>query len=394
MDQVITSRIDTLRKTQIFAKATDGFLEQIASKLQEIPLKNEETIFYKGEKGHAMYIIENGSVKVHDGDHVFAILEAGEVFGEYSLIDTEVRSATITGAEDTLLLSLDQEAFYELVNKDEQVLKGILHLMVGRLRRLDVIQEELAQKKNQIEKQSVEIEKQNDKLTILNEEKNHLISIVAHDIRNPLSSAATFANLLQSDSELLSEDHNEYVKYLLKSVNRMTDLVTRILDVKAIEDKSLSVRPSKFDIGAEMQEVVDMVQDKVEKKDLKLVAEIDNVTGVLDQGLFRQIIENLVSNAIKFSPEKKTIWLLLNHTEKLITVTVKDEGQGFSKEDMTKIFGKFQQLSAKPTGGESSTGLGLSIVKKFVDSLQGSITCDSEKGKGACFVVKLPLFDE
>ena len=337
MDQVITSRIDTLRKTQIFAKATDGFLEQIASELKEIPLNNEETIFYKGEKGHAMYIIETGSVKVHDGDHVFAILEAGEVFGEYSLIDTEVRSATITGAEDTVLMSLDQDAFYELVNKDEQVLKGILHLMVGRLRKLDVIQEELAQKKNQIEKQNGEIEKQNDKLTILNEEKNHLISIVAHDIRNPLASAATFANLLRSDAELLSDDHNEYVKYLLKSLNRMTDLVTRILDVKAIEDKSLSVRPSKFDIGAEMQEIIDMVQEKASTKDLKLVTELDDIKGVLDQGLFRQIVENLVSNAIKFSPEGKKIWISLSRNEKLITLKVKDEGPGFTKEDMGKI---------------------------------------------------------
>ena len=341
-----------------------------------------------------MYIIDSGKVKVHDKSHIFAILEEGDVFGEYSLIDTEVRSATVTGTEKTLLLRLDQESFYELLNKSELVLQGILNLMVRRLRRLDVVQEELAQKNQQIEQQKVEIEKQNNKLTILNEEKNHLISIVAHDIRNPLASAATFANLLKSDQDQLSEDHNEYVFYLLKSLNRMTDLVTRILDIKAIEEKSLSVRPSKFDIGGEVNEVLDLIEEKASNKEIKLVRKMDKVEGILDQGLFRQICENLISNAIKFSPEKKKIWISLIKREKTIDFIVKDEGPGFTKDDMTKLFGKFQQLSAKPTAGESSTGLGLSIVKRLTEALKGEINCESENGKGATFTVKLPIFYE
>ena len=394
MEKVETSRINTLRKTQIFSQASDGLLEQIAGKLKEIHLKKDETIFYKGEKGHAMYVIDSGSVQIHDKEHVFAILKPGEVFGEYSLIDTEVRSATVTGAEDSLLFRLDQESFYELIRKDQQVLRGILSLMVGRLRKLDVIQEELSQKKNQIETQNEEIEKKNEKLTILNEEKNHLIAIVAHDIRNPLSSAATFANLLRSDSELLSEDHNEYVTYLVKSLNRMTDLVTRILDVKAIEDKSMSVRPIKFDIKSEIEEILDMVEEKAKGKELKIICELDEIEGILDQGLFRQIGENLISNAIKFSPAEKSIWVSLKKDDSKITFVVKDEGPGFTNSDMDKIFGKFQQLSAKPTGGESSTGLGLSIVKKFTDSMKGNISCKPGEGKGATFVVELPIFFE
>lgn len=392
MNETITSRVGTLRKTQMFSQAAESFLEQIADKLKEIPLKKDETIFFKGEKGHAMYIIESGKVKVHDKSHVFAILEEGDEFGEYSLIDTEVRSASVTGTEETVLLRLDQESFYELINNDEQVLKGILNLMVGRLRSLDVVQEELAQKNQQIEQQKDEIEKQNSKLKILNEEKNHLISIVAHDIRNPLASASTFANLLKSDEAQLSEDHNEYVFYLLKSINRMTDLVTRILDIKAIEEKSLSVRPIKFDITGEVSEVLDLIGEKATNKDIELVRKLDKVEGILDQGLFRQITENLISNAIKFSPEEKKIWVSLIKDENTINFIVKDEGPGFTEDDMTKLFGKFQQLSARPTAGESSTGLGLSIVKRLTEALKGEINCESESGKGATFTVKLPIF--
>jgi len=393
----IDLKINILKKTQIFSSASREVLEQIANKLKEITLKEDETIFYKGDRGHAMYIIEKGSVKVHDKNHVFDILKAGDVFGEYSLIDTEVRSATITGAEESILYSLEKASFYDLISSNQQVLQGILNLMVTRLRKLDVIQEELAQKKSQIEKQKEEILIQNDSLTTLNEEKNHLISIVAHDIRNPLASAATFANLLRSDAELLSDDHNEYVTYLLRSLNRMTDLVTRILDVKTIEDKTLAVKPIKFNIREEMEDLLESQREKIENKHLKLIDEIDDTVCILDQGLFRQIAENLLTNAIKFSPEEKRIWVKLRKEDKTLKLEIRDEGPGFTRKDMDKLFGKFQQLSAKPTGGESSTGLGLSIVKKFTDSMKGKVKCDPgdpRAGKGATFFVELPLFYE
>ena len=181
-------RITILKGTQIFSNASDKVLDQIADNLKEVPLKKDETLFYKGDRGHAMYIISSGSVKVHDGDYVFDTLKEGHVFGEYSLIDTETRSATITGAEDSLLLSLNKEAFYKMISNDQEVLRGILQLMVARLRNLDIIQEEIATKSRLINEQNEEIEGKNEEIVNLNEEKNHLISIVAHDIRNPLSS--------------------------------------------------------------------------------------------------------------------------------------------------------------------------------------------------------------
>jgi len=145
-------KIHVLKNTQIFSTAEPGLLGQIADKLVEIPLKKDETLFYKGDKGHAMYIIESGSVKVHDGEHIFDTLRKNDVFGEYSLIDTEVRSATITGLEETMLLSLNKDSFYGLIHDDQDVLHGILKLMVTRLRTLDVIQEQLAQKNRKIAK--------------------------------------------------------------------------------------------------------------------------------------------------------------------------------------------------------------------------------------------------
>ena len=143
-----------------------------------------------------------------------------------------------------------------------------------------------------------------------------------------------------------------------------------------------------------MEDLLESQREKIENKQLELIDEIDDTVCILDQGLFRQIAENLLTNAIKFSPEEKRIWVKLHKEDKTIKLEIRDEGPGFTRKDMDKLFGKFQQLSAKPTGGESSTGLGLSIVKKFTDSMKGKVKCDPGEGKGATFFVELPLFYE
>jgi len=386
----LEDRIAILKGTQIFSNASDKVLGQIAENLKEVPLKKDETLFYKGDRGHAMYIISSGSVKVHDGDYVFDTLKEGHVFGEYSLIDTETRSATITGAEDSLLLSLNKEAFYKMISNDQEVLRGILQLMVARLRNLDIIQEEIATKSRLINEQNEEIEGKNEELVSLNEEKNHLISIVAHDIRNPLSSASTFANLLKSDADTLDEEQNEYVTHLVRSLNRITDMVTRILDVKAIDAKKTNLRPVKFSAREEIIDILSQHKERAKKKGIDIKHSMDEFDTILDQGLFRQVTENILTNAIKFSPKSTSITITLTQYDDHFHFSVKDEGPGLTDDDKEKLFGKFTQLSAKPTDGETSTGLGLSIVKKFTEKMQGSVWCESEIGKGANFVIKLP----
>lgn len=102
-----------------------------------------------------------------------------------------------------------------------------------------------------------------------------------------------------------------------------------------------------------------------------------------------QVYENLISNAIKFSPANKNINVKIWEDGEKIRSIISDEGPGISKEDQKKLFGKFQVLSTKPTGGEKSTGLGLSIVKKYIEAMKGKVWCESEPGKGAHFYIDL-----
>lgn len=110
-----------------------------------------------------------------------------------------------------------------------------------------------------------------------------------------------------------------------------------------------------------------------------------------DASAMTQVIDNLVSNAIKYSPKGKSIQIRLLHETDSVRIEVQDEGPGLSEVDQKKLFGKFARLSAKPTGGEQSTGLGLSIVKRMAETMHGQIRCRSTLGQGATFIATFPL---
>jgi len=130
-------KVSLLQKTGIFKNTPKKDLANIGDILQEVSLKAGDVIFAKGDTGDCMYIIEKGSVRVHDGGYTFAMLKENEVFGELSLLDSETRSASATCDQDSVLLKLDQLPFYNILSKDTEVLKGILQMLCRRIRTLD-----------------------------------------------------------------------------------------------------------------------------------------------------------------------------------------------------------------------------------------------------------------
>ena len=117
------------------------------------------------------------------------------------------------------------------------------------------------------------------------------------------------------------------------------------------------------------------------------------IWGRADRNATMQILDNLISNAVKFSPHKSTVQVKVSVTNGYVGIGIKDQGPGLSAEDQKKLFGKFTRLSAQPTGGESSTGLGLSIVKKLAEAMAGTVICHSVLGEGATFTLRLPACD-
>lgn len=240
----------------------------------------------------------------------------------------------------------------------------------------------------EVQKQKDEILKKNEELINLNNEKNNLIGIVAHDLKSPLNQIKGLISVIKISADSLDEGTKKYIDIIEGSATRLNEMIAKILDIEAIESKSLNLNMQAINLSNLLEECVERYKLTAESKLISLHSSIEKgLMAEVDPDFANQVFENLISNAIKFSPKRLNIHISLSFKNGQIIGAVKDEGPGINQEDMKKLFGKYQKLSAKPTGDETSTGLGLSIVKKFVEAMGGQIWCESEAGKGASFFV-------
>jgi signal transduction histidine kinase len=283
------------------------------------------------------------------------------------------------------------KAQQELVKAQMKTLEGERARQDAEIYRLRNV--ELAQAYKDVEQKNEEMSHLNESLRELNNEKNEFLGIVAHDLKNPLSNISMLGKVLSEDAKTLSsEEVREFAEDIRTASGRMFELITNLLDVNAIENKAVRITPIPFDLTEVAQHVANDYRGRAELKQLRMLLEMppENTMVFADKSSTLQIVDNLVSNAVKYSPFGKNITIRLSKEENRVCFEVEDEGQGLSEEDKHKLFGKFARLSARPTGGEHSTGLGLSIAKKLAEAMNGDISCASELGKGATFILSLP----
>ncbi len=241
-----------------------------------------------------------------------------------------------------------------------------------------------------VNEKTAELQKANEHLEYLNDEKNNLIGIVAHDLKSPLSQIIGFAGIMKEDPEV--KEHKKFVEMIHKAAWNIVSMIDKFLDINRIESGNFKLEMENLDMSQIVNEVTDQFCNKADEKQIKIHKNIsDQVLVETDKEVTKHILDNLISNALKFSDKGSNVYVGLSLKNDRAIMHVKDEGPGLSPEDQKKLFKKFQKLSARPTGNESSSGLGLSIVKRFVDALGGDIKVESELGKGANFIVELPL---
>lgn len=251
--------------------------------------------------------------------------------------------------------------------------------------------EQLEVSRKKLSRKQETLQRQNEKLMDLDSEKNHLIGIVAHDLKSPLNHIEGIVGLMKMDEETLNEEHKEYLSMINTSIGKQKDMIMQILDLNAIESQKMNMNLIRLNMGELLAEVADSFKLTADKKKIHLVQNINRSEGnvLADETSLTQIFQNLISNAIKFSPTDKNIYIsLVLSDDDRVKAIVKDEGPGLSESDKKKLFGRFQKLSARPTGGEHSTGLGLSIVKKLAENMNAEIWCESVLGEGASFVIE------
>jgi two-component system sensor histidine kinase/response regulator len=233
-----------------------------------------------------------------------------------------------------------------------------------------------------------------DRLKRLAEDKDELLGILAHDLKNHLGGMQMSAQLLHDRATGLEDTRLTRMSgNILTASNQMFSFVREFL-ANAAADHGFSLSPEPVSIAGAASAAVLRYGEAASRKALVFKEDYspDNPFVVSDRAALDQVIDNLVSNAVKFSAPEKVIWISVAPARKgQVEFRIRDEGPGCNDEDLANMFMRYRRLSARPTAGEPSTGLGLSIVKRHVDAMLGEIHCESVPGQGATFVLRLPL---
>lgn len=252
---------------------------------------------------------------------------------------------------------------------------------------------EKAQKSAEIYRlKNVELANANRELARLNKEKNEFLGIVAHDLKNPLAGIVIAVSLIYEHRKNMTDEQlNDQLKVIQRTANSMKELVSKLLDINALESGKINIAYEKVYLASVVRDLIDDYKSRLSAKQITVVFLLDDEMSLItDRHCLKEILDNLLSNAIKFSPPGRRVFVRADSANEETSVSIRDEGPGISDGDFGKLFTKFSRLSAKPTAGESTTGLGLSIVKKLTEILGGRVRCDSVVGKGTTFTVTIP----
>ncbi|MEN8154007.1 MAG: two-component regulator propeller domain-containing protein [Acidobacteriota bacterium] len=267
------------------------------------------------------------------------------------------------------------------------LLTGLIILYIYKIRAVSIKRKE-SELRQLVDMRTEDLVQANLRLSEANEQKSELLSMAAHDLKNPLQAIMGFSELISLKKES-SESIKKSSRLILETSKGMLDTINNTLNSAVIKEGEVKFsRGETIDVCQLSRLVVGIYTEFAKKKNQIIVTRYWNdcyIEG--DKERIKIVLENLLSNAIKYSPLNKNIVLTVEKRDENIIVSVKDEGPGFSEEDKKKLFTKFQRLSSKPTGGESSTGIGLSITKKIVEMHKGKIWLESKDRNGTTFFV-------
>ena len=232
-------------------------------------------------------------------------------------------------------------------------------------------------------------------LESLSAEKTKLLSIVSHDIKSPFNRIFALVNLMKMDTDNLTDEQKEYLSKIQQVVKDGMSLIRNMLDMRSIEGDGITMKWEEVDVVQTLKGVLKNAKAIAELKNinLKFSATQDSITLRTDKHYLTRIIENLLSNALKFSQTDTAVGIKIFLKDEMACIAVIDEGPGIDIEEQKQMYQKYVSLSSKPTDGESTTGLGLYIVKALLDKINGEISCDSIVGKGTTVTVRLPLIN-
>lgn len=248
--------------------------------------------------------------------------------------------------------------------------------------------------RSELEELTSQLRAKNAELAQLDEQKNRFLGIAAHDLRNPLGVILGYTELLLSgDAGSVNEEQAEILSVVSSSVEFMLGLINDLLDFSMIQAGAVRLDLRRTDLASIVRKKVTTNRVVADKKQIQLVLREEGRLEpmVLDGRKIEQVLDNLISNAVKYSHPRTVVEIRLGRDPKCALLSVKDQGVGIPRSELDALFRPFQKTSARSTAGERSTGLGLAIVRNIVERHRGRIWVESEVGRGSTFHISLPL---
>jgi signal transduction histidine kinase len=429
----IENTVNILKKVEIFSHVPAEVLDEIARQIHISTFQPDETIINKGDKGNSMYIIFTGHVKVHDGEYVVATMKDGNFFGEFSLLDDEPRSLSVTAVLPTTTGTIEQQSFFSLQSKYPGVTRDIIRAMLQRLRGqnqkiISDLRQRQAALEQLVKERTADLQTKNEELELtlselkrtqeqlVQQEKlaslGQLTAGIAHEIQNPLNFVNNFSFLSKDLMKELEEskddeDRKEILEMLSDNIHKIEhhgrragDIVKsmlqhsqpgsrtrQIVNLNKLFNDSCEISFYSFKEGSQGLECNIIKNFAPDLPQVELIAQD-----------FSKVLLNVMNNAFyavrekmqsgKDAAFKPEVVLETSARDKKIIVTVKDNGSGIPAANIQKVFEPF--FTTKPTGF-GNTGLGMSITNDIVKAHGGIIQVESVENEYTKFTIEIPV---
>lgn len=384
---VEAERIGILKKYEILDTPPDGSFDritQLAAKLLEVPISlvslvDSDRIWFKSRYG----------VDVQEITREPGLCTSALISDEFYIVeDAKKDPRTLANSLVAGEFGLEFYAAVPLRTKEGYNL-GTLCVMDRQPRKLDPAKREILESLADLAMNQIELRLE---ARLAVRHQHEILNTTAHDLKNPLSIMPLLADMIMENKD--NPDAIDDISNQIKTAGkRMAATIDSLLESSKTETGQVLLRLKALDLPRLVKGVVDSNRTLAKNKNQSLHLEIKKTCTIYaDRGKLTEVVDNLINNAIKYSPRDTTIKITVDTYKDRSVIEIVDEGPGLTKNDMKNLFRPFTSLSARPTGGENSTGLGLSIVKRLVDAHKGKIYAQSDgAGEGSTFIVELPL---
>jgi signal transduction histidine kinase len=239
-----------------------------------------------------------------------------------------------------------------------------------------------------------EIQEKTQQLEIANRHKSEFLANMSHELRTPLNAVIGFSEvLLERMFGEVNEKQEEYLQDILSSGKHLLSLINDILDLSKIEAGRMELEALPFDLPAALDNALTLIKERAARNSIGLAVHVDPRIGevVADERKVKQVLLNLLSNAVKFTPEGGTITMAAVLNGGMVEISVADTGIGIAPEDQAAVFEEFRQVGTDYARKREGTGLGLALARRLVELHGGTLTLQSELGKGSTFTFTIPV---